>query len=176
MLRSVQLAEAESLRKAHKPAQVRLLFVGESAPASGTFFYAQNSTIYFETRAAFDHAFPMKPATKPFLDLFMELGCYLDDLCLEPINNLPVADRQRKRIEAVGPLAERLRGYRPQMVIAIGKTTAAPHVESALQCAGLTQVPLRLVAFPGRPEHKVMFHREMASILQIRAAMGGTGS
>jgi hypothetical protein len=167
MVSWVHPTAVESLRDAHKPAQVRFVFIGESAPAGDTFFYAANSTLYFETRAAFERAFPLQLAARPFLEVFVALGCYLDDLCLEPVNNLPDPERQRKRTGAVASLASRLRSYDPQLIIAIGKTTAAPHVQSALQYSGLTQVPFRTVAFPGRPAHKIVFHREIDQILRL---------
>jgi hypothetical protein len=157
--------EIERLRQRYRPSQVRFLFVGESAPAGGTFFYAENSTLYFETRKAFARGVPAQLVGRPFLELFKELGCYLDDLCLEPINHLPDPVRRQRRIDAEAPLAERLRSYHARMVVAIGKTTTAPHVRTALHRAGLTAVPFKIVAFPGRPAHKSMFHREMDAIL-----------
>jgi hypothetical protein len=35
----------ESLRQSYRPQQVRVLFVGESPPAGGTFFYRANSNL-----------------------------------------------------------------------------------------------------------------------------------
>lgn len=169
-------AAIERLRTRHRPVDVRLLFVGESAPAGGTFFYAENSTLYFETRAAFARAFPEHLPGRAFLDLFKELGCYLDDLCLDPINQLPDPVRRQRRIDAEASLAERLRRYDPRTVVAIGKTTAAPHVRTALDRADLTKISLRVVAFPGRPEHKIMFHREMDGILASARAAATLGT
>jgi hypothetical protein len=162
---AISAADVEHLRSRYRPRQIRLLFVGESAPAGGTFFYAENSTLYFETRAAFGRAFPKLLSDTAFLDLFRDLGCYLDDLCLEPVNQLADQLRRRKRTEFESSLAERLRRYRPMMVIAIGKTTAAPHVRSALGHAELADVPVVDVAFPGRPNHTIDFHREMSRVL-----------
>jgi hypothetical protein len=159
-------AAIERVRQRYRPPEIRLLFVGESAPAGGTFFYAQNSTLYYETRTAFATTLPTQiAATRTFLELFKGLGCYLDDLCLEPINHLERAARHQRRSDAEGSLAQRIRGYSPLMVVAIGKTTAAPHVRAVLATPGLTKIPFRVAAFPGRPEHKLMFHSEMDSIL-----------
>jgi hypothetical protein len=160
-------AAIEGARQRHQPAEIRLLFVGESAPAGGTFFYAENSTLYHETRAAFARALPPEiTAAGRFVDLFKRLGCYLDDLCLEPVNHLPEATRRQKRSDAEESLAVRLRNHSPLMVVAVGKTTAAPHVRSVLAAPGLTEISFRVVAFPGRPEHKAMFHSEMDVILR----------
>ena len=166
-------AAIERVRASYRPPEIRLLFVGESAPAGGTFFYAGNSTLYYETHAAFARALPTQMvATRPFLEMFKELGCYLDDLCLEPVNHLERAARRQKRTDAEGLLAQRLQAYSPLMVVAIGKTTAAPHVRAVLAASGLASLPLRVVAFPGRPEHKVMFHSEMNAILSEACELG----
>lgn len=165
ILRPVDPAVAESLREQHKPKRVRVLLVGESAPAGETFFYSANSTLYYETRAAFERAVPLREERDGFLESFARLACYLDDLCLEPVNQLPDTERHRKRLASVGPLAARLSKYDPEVVIAIGKTTAAPHVLTALERAGLTNLPFHCVAFPGRPEHKRALHSEMDAIL-----------
>jgi hypothetical protein len=165
ILRSVDPAVAESLREQHKPKRVRVLFVGESAPAGETFFYSANSTLYYETQAAFERAVPVRDGRGGFRASFVRLGCYLDDLCLAPVNQLPDRERERERLASVGPLAARVRDYTPEVVIAIGKTTAAPHVLTALEQAGLTHLPFHRVPFPGRPEHKRAFHREMDAIL-----------
>jgi hypothetical protein len=70
----------------------------------------------------------------------MRLGCYLDDLCLEPVNHLPEAMRRQKRTNAEKSLAVRVRDYSPHLVVAIGKATAAPHVQSVLAAPGLTEI------------------------------------
>jgi len=60
----------------------------------------------------------------------------------------------------------RLQEYRPLTVVAIGKTTTAPHARNVLAGSGLAEIPFRVVAFPGRPEHKATFHCEMDAILR----------
>jgi hypothetical protein len=151
------------------------LFVGESAPAGGTFFYAADSTLYREMRAAFAAALPQTFGSGAFLETFRTAGCYLDDLCLEPVNNLPRRERRERRTQAEGALARRLRRYRPQGVVAIGKTTAGPHVRLALTRAGVTDVDFAVVSFPGRPAHKAEFHRELRSLLRSAAKAGVLG-
>lgn len=43
----------ELLRRRYLPKETRVLFVGESSPSGGTFFYAANSNLYFATEEAF---------------------------------------------------------------------------------------------------------------------------
>jgi hypothetical protein len=169
----VAVSPTERLRRKYKPARITLLFVGESAPAGGTFFYAQNSTLYREVRAAFETALPEVFGRRDdFLETFRALGCYLDDLCLEPVNNLPRRERREARTRAEPALARRLRRYRPQRVVAIGKTTTGPHARLALAGAGLGDVAFNVISFPGRPEHKADFHRELRTILRSAGKSG----
>jgi hypothetical protein len=151
-------------RRRYRPQRIRLLFVGESAPAGGT-FYAENSTLYFELRAAFAKAFRQELANRSFLDLFRDFGCYLDDLCLDPVNHLLESPRRQKRQKAEESLALRLGRYRPLMVVAIGKTTAAPHVRAALERVGMADASSRSLHFPVGPNHKLDFHAAIKRVL-----------
>jgi hypothetical protein len=79
-----------TLRKLFRPPKVNVLFIGESPPAGGTFFYQADSRLYQRTRAAFGRAFGRSmPEGAEFLREFQRLGCYLEDLCAEPVNRLP---------------------------------------------------------------------------------------
>lgn len=86
---------AELLRRRYLPKEVRVLFVGESPPSGGTFFYAANSNLYFATQEAFVAASSALEG-KDFLEEFRRMGCHLDDLCLEPVNHLDARDPARR--------------------------------------------------------------------------------
>ena len=81
-------AARERLRLRFRPERVRVLFVGESPPVAGTFFFAADSELYRATRDAFEAALPRFRNVDPFLKAFAESGCYLVDLSLDPINQL----------------------------------------------------------------------------------------
>jgi hypothetical protein len=49
-----EVSAAEQARLQHRPDDVRVLFIGESAPAGGTFFYFKNSKLYQTTCTAFE--------------------------------------------------------------------------------------------------------------------------
>ncbi len=117
-------------------------------------------------RAAFTALEDLSDEARPFLDLFKALGCYLDDLCLEPINHLPDSERTMKRQEAEAGLVKRLAFYAPLAVAAIGKTTAAPHVSRAMVAAGINDRPFVTLPFPGRPEHKRAFQADLQGLLR----------
>jgi len=157
----------ERLRRRHKPGRITLLFIGESAPAGGTFFYAENSTLYFEMRLVFEASLKSVFQGSPqFLETFKALGCYLDDVCLEPVNHLAESDRKSRRLVAEAALAGRLEKHSPLAVVAIGKTTAAPHVQRAMAQANLEGVSFDAVSFPGRPEHKEAFKAALRAVIR----------
>ena len=71
-----------------------------------------------------------------FLSSFQRLGCYLDDLCLVPVNDLDMRDPERlaERERGVAPLARRMTALHPAAVCVVMKAilpdvtvaTAAP--------------------------------------------------
>lgn len=85
--------QRERLRKEFRPASVRLLFIGESPPASGRFFYRRNSGLYRAMREAFQSV-DASITDSSFLGAFQEFGCYLFDLCPEPVDRLGAAARR----------------------------------------------------------------------------------
>ena len=73
--------DVEAARLAWKPDRVAVLFVGESPPAQGTFFYHGDSNLYRYTKQAFESALGQRwHTTGAFLTFFRDHGCYLVDL------------------------------------------------------------------------------------------------
>lgn len=89
--------ETDEARGRYRPAVVRVLFVGESPPFGGTFFYFETrpSLLRRETERIFRDLLG-KLIPGDFLLTFRDLGCFLDDLCLEPVNQLSKAAKERK--------------------------------------------------------------------------------
>src|SRR6516164_10422943 len=83
------LESRERLRRQYRPRRVRILFVGEAPPASGRFFYRADSGLYRAIRDTFMTAFPsLRSSNGEFLEAFCEMGCYLVDLCGEPVDQM----------------------------------------------------------------------------------------
>ena len=163
--------EAEALRLKYKPVEIRVLFVGESPPAGGTFFYAANSNLFRATAAAFAQAFGSQvPGEPAFLEFFREAGCYLEDLCLEPVNHMATVDRTRSRKAGEHALPARLKVHAPAVVIAVPMSVQA-HVASALAQSGLAGVPLHGLPFPAMG-HQRRFATELVALLQELRARG----
>ncbi len=150
-------ADTETLRRSFRPQQITTLFVGESPPQGGTFFYRGDSLLYHKMRESFG-------AVANFLHQFKAKGFFLDDLVLEPINHIKDKnERNKHRREGVPSLARRMATYRPSAVVAL-MCAIEPMVVAAMSEAGLSDVPLYVTPFP-RPEHQRRFKAKMAEII-----------
>ncbi len=87
----------------YMPKDVRVLFVGESPPASGNFFYFGTGNLFNYTKEAFERAFNVRFNTPlAFLNFFKNCGCYLEDLI--PIPGLNVNDYKNIQFPVNYPL------------------------------------------------------------------------
>jgi hypothetical protein len=144
---------------------VRLLFVGESPPASGRFFYAANSGLYRAIRRTFISALPALEDTD-FLESFCGLECYLVDLCGKPVDRLSPAERRQACVESESRLSRTIHKLRPEVVITIVRSISE-NVRRALG-AGWEGKYLEL-PYPGRwQRHRQTFTEALAPILKRR--------
>jgi len=141
---------------------LRVLFIGESPPTGGTFFYDANSLLYNATRQAFVAAAP-KLAGSDFLAAFARMGCYLEDLSLEPIDKLPKPQKLKARKDAVPSLARRLKGLTPSVIVVVVKGIR-PQVLQALNDAGIGGVPREVLPFPGQ-WHRTDYVAELTELV-----------
>jgi hypothetical protein len=125
--------ELEELRKSFRPGLITTLFVGESAPASGRFFYGGDSSLFYAMKREFGNQ-------ETFLEDFKDKGFYLDDLVLTPVNKLERHERLRQRQEAVPTLAKRLVEYKPKAVVVVMRAIL-PAVWKAMRMAGISYEP-----------------------------------
>jgi hypothetical protein len=117
---------------------------------------------------SFDAAVP-DLISEPFLDSFRDLGCYLDDLCAEPVNhlklNVPAQRHERLRLRQAGegPLADRIAVMNPAVVVLV-MSGIQENVRRAAIAAGIA-APFLVLPFPGRPEHVARFDHDLRSAL-----------
>jgi hypothetical protein len=147
--------QREALREEFLPVPITTLFIGESAPIGGTFFYQENSILFKATRAAFGQE-------DKFLQFFVESGFYLDDLVLTPVNHLPGPERRRVCREWVPSLAKRLKKYKPLAIVTL-KKTIHPMVLQAMRLADLA-CPVYSLPFPDQGNQR-RFHTELIDII-----------
>jgi len=154
----------ERLRNRYRPDRVQILFVGESPPASGRFFYQANSGLYRALRETFLIAVPPLRKTD-FLNSFHFLGCYLVDLCSEPVDRMTPQDRRDAWLGGEARLARTLRDLRPQVIVTLVRSIRA-NVRRAQEQAGWSGPHLEL-PYPGRwRSHRARFRRELVPLLR----------
>jgi hypothetical protein len=134
------------LRERFRPAEMRVLFVGESSPAQATHFYRANSNLFRATRVAFAKAFgdDAVPDGEAFLRYFADRGCWLVDLADRPVNQLPDAERREAVAGGVKALAATIGETQPQHVLTVKRDIAAEVAEAialAESHADLTALP-----------------------------------
>ena len=151
--------DVEPLRASFRPSKVKVLFVGESAPAGGDFFYKGTGQVHREFRRVLSPIIGTKPN---FLTVFMAAGMYLDDLVLEPVNWLSRSERQAMHTSNVVSMTNRICEYQPLVVIAFMKAIRKP-VEEAVTASGCN-CPVYTVSFPGNGR-QADFRAEIAAIL-----------
>jgi hypothetical protein len=152
-------SDVEQLRASFRPSKVKVLFVGESAPAGGDFFYRGTGQVHREFQRVLSPIIGTNPS---FLGAFMAAGMYLDDLVLEPVNWLSRSERKAMHANNVASLAGRVSEYRPLAVIAFMKAIRKP-VEDAVTASGC-DCAVHTVPFPGNGRQGE-FRTEMAAIL-----------
>ena len=115
--REVSAEPVEVTRARFRPPSIATLFVGESAPASGDFFYCGNTSMAREMRRAVETAFG--PTTGDFRERIKAFCWYLDDLVLEPVNRLRTAERRAMCRDARQSLAICISEYQPHAIVVL---------------------------------------------------------
>ena len=152
------MSDLEDLRRSFRPRHITALFVGESPPHGGTFFYKGDSLLYHRMRESFG-------GIANFLPEFKAKGFFLDDLVLYPINQIQdKSERNRHRHKEMSSLARRMADYRPLAVVAL-MCGIKRMVAAAMHEAGLSHIPLYVTPFPGRLKHVERFRAKMAEII-----------
>jgi len=149
----------EATRVRFRPERITTLFVGESAPASGDFFYDGNSTMVRHMQRAVEETLG---GAGDFLNRFKAYGWYLDDLVLTPVNQLAKAQRDATCLAAQSSLAVRIAEYRPLAIVSLLISIKAI-VEAAAIAAG-SNAPRFAVPFPGMGQQS-RFQAAMAQII-----------
>jgi hypothetical protein len=155
--------DRESIRRNFRPSKIRILFVGESPPANGAFFYMDSPMTNYMAQVFAQVCGKEFQSLNDFLSFFKAEGCYLDDLSYAPVDNLPPRERRQTVDSCVGALAERMKEYKPKHVVVVLMRIEAS-VRRAAYIAKL-QVPIHAVPFPGQG-NQARFVAELSEILK----------
>jgi hypothetical protein len=99
-----------------------------------------------------------------FLDAFRAFGCYLVDLCGEPVDQLPSSTRTSICCAGEGRLARTIRALRPTVIVTLVRSIRVS-VKRAQMMAGWSGLHLEL-PYPGRwKHHRVEFQHQLAPVL-----------
>lgn len=155
--------EQERLRRSFRPQAVKLLFIGESPPASGRFFYQGDSGLYRAMEEAFRVADPSL-RSEEFLSRFQASGCYLIDLCSDPVDHLEPKPRRTACLSGEGSLARSIAKLQPVMIATVVRSIEG-NVKRAASRAQWRGTFLHL-PYPGRwHRHRSAFIEELAPVL-----------
>jgi hypothetical protein len=154
----------EELRASYRPSRVKLLLVGESRPAGGTFFYRADSRLFFAVRDAFERAHGPMAAGEAFLAEFQKRGAWLYDLAASPVNRQRGRPRAAAVAKRVWELAQVLEESPGAQVVAIKRDLEAP-VRRAMEMAGESADRLCVLPFP-LYQWREVFVTGLAALLQ----------
>jgi hypothetical protein len=145
-----------------------MLFVGEAPPASGKFFYRQDSGLYRAIRDVFRQV-DSSITDENFLTTFQRSGCYLIDVCPTPVDQLDPRSRRAVCLASEPLLSHRIRKLQPDMIVSLVRSIRG-NVERSALVAGWDGQILD-VPYPGRwIRHREVFQAgivpQLKSILQ----------
>jgi hypothetical protein len=151
----------ESFRAArdqYRPDQVKVLWIAESPPTSGSYFYFQKTTgkdhLFRETMRAVG-IWPAKEIMKrgvdkqPLLERFRSNGFFLIDTCPYPVDKLKDSERKRAILDGTSGVVKLVSELNPSGIIIVKSNIYDP-VKRALECSGFARKILnqRPLAFP----------------------------
>ena len=147
----------EASRHAFRPDRIATLFIGESVPKNGKFFYDGGTKMEAHMRTV------MAPSSNNFLETFKERGWYLDDLVLTPVDQIKNRKVRKAACAAARvSLAQRIAEYKPQVIVAI-QLSIREDVEAAVAMAG-SDAKVYHTCFPG-VGNQGKFIKAMAQIM-----------
>lgn len=152
-------SEIEKLRKEYLPIPIKVLFIGESAPHGGGFFYKKSGLLHSQFCQVLKPYVGDQPS---FVDAFKAAGIYLDDLVLTPVNHLSLSERRASHEASIPSMTERLRKYEAPCVVAFMKDIALP-VAKAIIASG-KPCRFEVVPFPGFGQ-QARFRASMIALL-----------
>lgn len=108
--------EYEALREKYKPSSVDILYIGESRPQTGKFFYNANSNLYYNTKVAYEQLFEPETFT---LVRFMKNRNWLYDVCNIPVNGMGDGERKRNISSGIPNLILAIDKLQPKFIVVV---------------------------------------------------------
>jgi hypothetical protein len=162
-------------RNKYKPGKVKVLFIAESPPSSGGYFYSWKAIgkdhLFRETMKALQ-IWPIdRPLRKgcdkrPMLNEFRKVGFFLIDTCDFPVDKLYSRQRRLSTTQGASTLPGRVKSLDPDRILIVKKTVFKPATQ-ALSDAGfgdriLNPKPLPFPSHGNQRKYRRMLRRLLA--------------
>jgi len=159
-------------RNKYKPRRVNILFIAESPPSSGGYFYSEKTIgkdhLFRETMKALEFWPSGRPMRKDcdkrsMLSEFRSLGFFLIDTCEFPVDKLPPRERRISTIRGAMTLPGRVGALCPDRILIVKKTVFKPAIQ-ALSKTGfarrvLNTEPLPFPSHGNQKKYRTMLRR-----------------
>jgi len=122
-------------RNKYKPGKVNVLFIAESPPSSGGYFYAEKTIgkdhLFRETMKALEFWPIHRPMRKGcdkrrMLNEFRSIGFFLIDACEIPVDRLRSRERRLSTVQGALSLPRRVKSLDPDRILIVEKTVFKP--------------------------------------------------
>lgn len=159
-------------RNRYKPREIDVLFIAESPPSSGGYFYAEETIgkdhLFRETMRALELWHSRRPMRKGcdkrwMLNAFRSLGFFLIDTCEFPVDKLRPIERRISTSQGALTLPDRVDALCPGRIVIVKKTVFKPAIQ-ALSGAGfggrvLNAEPLPFPSHGNQKKYRIMLRR-----------------
>ena len=171
MVQSV--AERERLRYSYLPNKIRLLFIAESPPASGGFFYNPKTIgrdyLFAETMRGLglwpDHRVMLKDFDKrSLLKQFQSMGCFLIDSSHTSVDKLKNRERNSRVLRQIPRLLHEIERLKASRIVIVKKNVfmlVRPELEKRHLAAILNK---KFMPFPSHG-HQPEYRRRLRGLL-----------
>jgi len=169
-------------RNKYKPRRVNILFIAESPPSSGGYFYSGKTIgkdhLFRETMKALEFWPSGRPMRKDcdkrsMLREFRSLGFFLIDTCEFPVDKLPPRERRISTIRGAMTLPGRVEALCPDRILIVKKTVFKPAIQ-ALSITGFARRVLNTDPLPFPSHGNQKKYRTMLRRL-VKKKLEGTG-
>jgi hypothetical protein len=166
-------------RNKYKPRSIGVLFIAESPPSSGGYFYSEKTIgkdhLFRETMKALEFWPSSRPMRKgcdkrSMLSEFRSLGFFLIDTCEFPVDKLRPRERRLSTIRGALTLPGRVDALCPDRILIVKKTVFKPAIQ-ALSKTGfagrvLNTEPLPFPSHGNQKKYRTMLRRLMKKRLE----------